>query len=370
MGVVMRRGAHGGEHLARQRRQRHRLRGRPARARGLTRQAAVAGEGELAAGPALRSLEHHPADAGGIGRVRDSVEHHLRHRALAIVALARRLIIDRHRQALQRPRAVHRRTRRLERARRKPGIVALRETDRVALHRLGRAQIVEIVALPGDIPGNTVEIVEGRAGKIGVRALERHRGQRRALAADTEGASREIVQTQRRGQRRHRHRDRQRANRGEAPAQQRAVRRAPPAAGGAPGDALGTAPRGLVGIAQGVRPRTRGGQTSRLAGIAPRYRACVCHAVPFQSGILEPGECARASSSAKLSLALICLSRARSRCGHPEIGHARLDPSLARHRLQARKAWPRGRRASWVPVRAGLRGNGVRYFGCPRNCDR
>ena len=61
---------------------------------------AVAGEGELAAGAALRALKYHAADGVGIGRMSHAVEDDLRDRALPIVGLGRRLVIDRHRQAL------------------------------------------------------------------------------------------------------------------------------------------------------------------------------------------------------------------------------------------------------------------------------
>ena len=54
----------------------------------LARHRPVAGEGELAPGTALRSLEDHPADGLGEGRMAHPVEDDLDHRALAGVAPA------------------------------------------------------------------------------------------------------------------------------------------------------------------------------------------------------------------------------------------------------------------------------------------
>jgi hypothetical protein len=63
---------------------------------------AIAGEGELAAGPAFRALEDDAADAVRIGRVADPVQHHLSNGFLASERLDRGFIIDCGGEALDR----------------------------------------------------------------------------------------------------------------------------------------------------------------------------------------------------------------------------------------------------------------------------
>ena len=83
---------------------------------------AVAGEGELAAAAgAHRPLIDDAADAVRPGRVADPVQHDLGDRALAVLALGARLVVDRLGEAIERAHPVDRGTARRSRRRTRPG---------------------------------------------------------------------------------------------------------------------------------------------------------------------------------------------------------------------------------------------------------
>ena len=131
------------------------------------------------------------------------------------MALARRFVIDRHRQALQRTRLVDARSCRLE-GRRGGGAgiggqAAGGELDRPLLVT-GDAQFVEIEREAGRL----LEVIEGGTGEALTRPFERHRGGRGLAAFEAEGAGRQRVPGDRLGQGRHRHCDQQRAHRHDA----------------------------------------------------------------------------------------------------------------------------------------------------------
>ncbi len=174
-----------------------------------SRKAAVAGEGELAPGAPLRPLIDHPAHTARPGGMRHAVEHDLRDRALARLALACRLVPDRLGEAAMRAGVIDPESCGNERARRRP-------------HRDQRA---DIAPASRNAPGERVrarqgdkrfhrrisEIVERRAGKTCPGLLERH--QRRALGSAVAGrgifgrsAQRERAEIARRCQNGHRDR--------------------------------------------------------------------------------------------------------------------------------------------------------------------
>src|SRR3546814_5286233 len=84
IGVIEGRRSHLRVDEARQRHLRHLPRALPRRGLAPRGQRSVAGEGELAPRAARRSFVYGAAHAVGKGRVADAVEHHLRHRLLAL----------------------------------------------------------------------------------------------------------------------------------------------------------------------------------------------------------------------------------------------------------------------------------------------
>ncbi len=91
--------AHAGGHVAVQSMLGDILGVAPGPGRRLAGHGAVAGEGELAAGP-VGSLEHHAADRFGVARMAHAVEHHLGHRLLALAGLQGGLVVDGRGQAI------------------------------------------------------------------------------------------------------------------------------------------------------------------------------------------------------------------------------------------------------------------------------
>ena len=108
IGMIMRRQPDAAHHIAVERRRRDPRRPRHPGGRSRPRHRAVTGIAELAAGRAVRSLIDHPAHRRRKGGVAHAVEDHLSHRALAVVAFRRGLVIDRGRQAIERSRLVER----------------------------------------------------------------------------------------------------------------------------------------------------------------------------------------------------------------------------------------------------------------------
>ena len=106
IGVVVRRQSDLRHHAARQCRRGDLFGARPIEARRHARHRPVAGERELAPGRSFRPLIDHAADGVREGGMADAVEDDLRHRLLAGIGFAGRFVIDRRRQALQRPRPV------------------------------------------------------------------------------------------------------------------------------------------------------------------------------------------------------------------------------------------------------------------------
>jgi len=104
--------------------------------------------------------------------MRHPVEHHLRHRLLPAVALARRLVIDRHRQALQRARLVDPAARLAEGLGCGARAVAFGKLD-----RFQRAFVFAQLRIVRRQARCVLEIVESGTGKAFPRRLERHGGE-------------------------------------------------------------------------------------------------------------------------------------------------------------------------------------------------
>ncbi len=130
MGVIVGRQADAGEGPPGQRFGGELARPVPGRPAGAAGERAVAGEGELAAAAgAHRPLVDDAADAVRPGRMADPVDHHLGDRALAVLALRRRLVIDGLGEAIERAHLVERGGR-VQRERRCGRVEAAGERDR------------------------------------------------------------------------------------------------------------------------------------------------------------------------------------------------------------------------------------------------